>query len=74
MTGSLIDKIIECYNLSTEEDDEFRLASMETNKETTIYLNSISNEQVELTYRFSRRNEGMDKNTLSKIRELLEDN
>ncbi len=74
MTDSLIEKIIECYDLTKEQEEELRIASMEANKETTIYLDSLNDNQTELTYRFARRINSIDDDTLLKIKKLLEDN
>lgn len=73
MSNSLMDKIIECYHLTENEEEELRIASMEANKEATIYLDNLSDSQAELTYRFARRIENIDNDTLLKIKELLED-
>lgn len=72
MTDSLIQKIIECYHLTEEQEEELRIASMEANKEATIYLDKLNDNQTELTYRFARRIENIDDDTLLKIRKLLE--
>lgn len=74
MSDSLLEKIIKCYHLTKEEEEELRIASMEANKETTIYLDKLSDSQTELTYRFARRIENIDDDTLLKIKKLLEDN
>ena len=74
MTYSLLEKIIECYNLTKEQEEELRIASMEANKETTIYLDKLTDSQTEITYRFARRIENIDDDTLSKIKKLLEEN
>ena len=47
---------------------------MEANKETTIYLDKLNKSQTELTYRFARRIENIDDDTLLKIKKLLEEN
>lgn len=74
MTDSLIEKIIENYHLTKEQEEELRIASMEANKETTIYLDKLNKSQTELTYRFTRRIENIDDDTLLKIKKLLEEN
>ena len=74
MTDSLIEKIIENYHLTKEQEEELRIASMEANKETTIYLDKLNKSQTELTYRFARRIENIDDDTLLKIKKLLEEN
>ena len=74
MTDSLIDKIIECYNLSKSQEDELRIASMEANKETTIYLDKLNDNQTDLAYRFARKIKTIDDDTLNKLKKLLEDN
>lgn len=74
MTDSLIEKIIENYHLTKEQEEELRIASMEANKETIIYLDKLNKSQTELTYRFARRIENIDDDTLSKIKKLLEEN
>ena len=73
MTESLIEKIVECYKLNKDQEEELRMASMEANKEATIYLDKLNDEQTELTYRFARSIENIDNDTLIKIKELLED-
>lgn len=72
ISDSLIEKIIESYSLTKEQEDELRLASMEANNEATIYFDSLNNKQVELAYRFARRIDSIDDETLLKIKELLE--
>lgn len=74
MTDSLLEKIIECYHLTKDQEEELRIASMEANKETTIYLDKLTDSQTKLTYRFARRIENIDDDTLSKIKKLLEEN
>ena len=71
MTESLIQKIIDVYQLDKEEQDELRAASMEANKEATIYLVNLNQEKIDLTYRFARRIETIDENTLKKLRDIL---
>lgn len=39
------------YHLTKDQEEELRIASMEANKETTIYLDKLTDSQTELTYR-----------------------
>lgn len=71
MTESLIQKIIDVYQLDKEEQDELRAASMEANKEATIYLDNLNQEKIDLTYIFARRIETIDENTLKKLKDIL---
>lgn len=73
MTDSLLERIIKCYNLTKEQEEELRIASMEANKETTIYLDKMTDDQMDLTYRFARRIENIDEDTILKIKRLLEE-
>lgn len=71
MTETLIQRIIEVYQLDKFEQDELRTASMEANKETTIYLDNLDQEKIDVTYRFARQIENMDDETLEMLKNLL---
>lgn len=73
VSDSLIEKIVSEYGLSGAEEFELRMASMEANKEATIYLENLSEEKIDLTCRFARRIEAMDSETLAKIKEVLKE-
>lgn len=73
MTDSLIQRIVECYHLSKEQEEELRIASLEANKEATIYLDNLNDKQIELTYRFARNIQSIDDDTLLKIKKMLEE-
>lgn len=71
ITESLIQNIITAYNLDEIAQDELRIASMEANKEATIYLANLDQEKIDLTYRFARKIENIDDATLKKLHHIL---
>lgn len=73
ITDTLIEKIIDVYKLDRASEEELRIASMEANKETTIYLSEMSQEKKDLTCRFARRIKDMDPETIDKLKILLKE-
>lgn len=73
ITESLIKKIVDSYKLTEAQEEELRIASIEANNETTIYLDKLNDSQIELAYKFARRIKNIDEDTLLKIKNILED-
>ena len=73
ISTDLVEKIINVYSLSEEQTDNLLMYAMEANNEVNLDLSKLSEDKIDLTYRFARNVSNLSDSDISLIRKILKE-